>query len=77
MILTAIATAVLGLSVHQFTKRWDRKPFNCELCVCFWVAVIVFLIDWLTSLPVFRGVEFVGFTIFTRQILYRVWATMF
>ncbi len=77
MILTAISIAVLGLAVHQFTRAIDYKPFNCELCVVFWTSVIVVAADYYTSLPIFNFVEYIGFAILTRQILYRIWATMF
>ena len=77
MILTAISIAVLGLAVHQATKAIDYKPFNCELCMTFWTSVFVVGAEWLTPLPIFDFVEYIGLAIFTRQLLFRVWPTMF
>jgi len=76
MIITAISVGVLGLAVHQFTKRWDYKPFNCELCVVFWLSVIM-------SYPAIEFqlvrdiITFLGVAILTRQMLWRLWPTMF
>ena len=77
LITTSISLAVVGLAIHQATKVIDLKPFNCELCVVFWVSVIATLLEMHTSYPVFHSIQFVGFAIFTRQLLHRVWGTMF
>ncbi len=74
MILAAMAMGVLGEAVTQFTKRWEHKPFNCGLCMTFWISLIVGLIAFDYMLTV---LTFVGIAIFTRQLLYRLWPTMF
>ncbi len=74
MILAAICSAIFAMAVTQFTKRWDGKPFNCELCMTFWLSLFFGLGSFSHVLDV---VTFVGIAIFTRQILYRVWPTMF
>lgn len=74
MILSAIFTAVFAMAVTQFTKRLDFKPFNCELCMTFWISLLVAVgsFDYIPNV-----IEFIGIAVFTRQLLYRVWATMF
>lgn len=74
MILSAIAMGVLGEAVTQFTKRWDRKPFNCGLCMTFWFSLFVSFMAFDLVLDV---ISFVGIAVFTRQLLWRVWPTMF
>lgn len=74
MILSAIAMGVLGEAVTQFTKRWNRKPFNCGLCMTFWVSLFIALGSFDYILDV---VQFIGIAIFTRQTLWRLWPTMF
>ena len=74
MILSAIAMGVLGEAVTQFTKRWDRKPFNCGLCMTFWLSLFVSFMAFDLVLDV---ISFVGIAVFTRQLLWRVWPTMF
>lgn len=74
MILPAIAMGVLGEAVTQFTKRIDVKPFNCGLCMTFWLSLVVAFVsfDYLTTM-----VQFVGIAVFTRQLLWKAWPTMF
>ena len=74
MIVSAMAMAVVAMAVTQFTKRIDRKPFNCELCMTFWLSVIVSLFSFVYLLD---AISFVGIAIFTRQLLFRLWKTMF
>jgi len=74
MILSAICMGVLGEAVTQFTKRWDRKPFNCGLCMTFWLSLFVSFMAFDLVLDV---ISFVGIAVFTRQLLWRVWPTMF
>lgn len=74
MILSAIFTAVFAMAVTQFTKRLDFKPFNCELCMTFWLSLLVALGSF-NYVP--DVVTFVGIAVFTRQLLFRVWGTMF
>ena len=76
-ILISFSLAVLGLAVHQATRVIPFKPFNCELCMVFWVAVICTMVEIFTSFPIFHLGQFVGIAIFIRQLLYRVWQTMF
>ena len=66
--------AVLSMAVTQFTKRIPFKPFNCELCMTFWLSLFVALGSFNHALTV---IEFVGIAIFTRQALWKVWPTMF
>ena len=74
IIVSAMAMCVISMAVTQFTKRWDRKPFNCELCMNFWLSLIVSL---LAFNYVLESITFVGVSLFTRQLLFRVWRTMF
>jgi len=74
MILAAIGIGVLGEAVTQFTKRFDRKPFNCALCMTFWLSSFVGVMSFDIILEV---IEFVGIAVFTRQLLWKVWPTMF
>ena len=74
MILAAIGIGVLGEAVTQFTKRFDRKPFNCGLCMTFWLSSFVGVMSFDIILEV---IEFVGIAVFTRQLLWKVWPTMF
>jgi len=74
MIVSAIAMAIVAMAVTQFTKRIDYKPFNCELCMTFWLSVIVSLFSFVYLLD---AIAFVGVAIFTRQLLFRIWKTMF
>ena len=74
MILAAITMAVFAMAVTQFTKRWDRKPFNCELCMTFWLSLFFGFMSFTHMMDV---ITFIGIAIFTRQLIYRVWPTMF
>ena len=74
MILEAMATAVFAMAVTQFTKRIQIKPFNCEMCMTFWLSSIVSLLTY--SYPI-EVVTFVGVAVFTRQVQWKLWATMF
>jgi hypothetical protein len=74
MILEAMATAVFSIAVTQFTKRIPFKPFNCEMCMTFWLSLIVSLLTYSYTIEV---VTFVGIAVFTRQLLWKLWATMF
>ena len=73
-ILSAMAMGVLGEAVTQFTKRIPFKPFNCALCMTFWLSLFVALGSFNHALHV---VQFVGIAVFTRQLLWRLWPTMF
>lgn len=73
VILQAFAMAVLAMAITQFTKRWDRKPFNCELCMTFWLSLAVSIV----SFSLLDVVLFIGVSIFFRQLLFRLWTTMF
>jgi len=74
MLIPAVCMGVVGEAVTQFTKRWDRKPFNCGLCMTFWLSVVVSLFVFNYALD---AVAFVGIAIFTRQLLWKLWPTMF
>lgn len=74
MILSAIAIGVLGEAVTQFTKRIDKKPFNCALCMTFWLSGFV---GYMSFDIIIEVIEFVGIAVFTRQLLWKVWPTMF
>jgi predicted MFS family arabinose efflux permease len=74
MILAAIFTAPFAMAITQFTKRWDRKPFNCELCMTFWISLIVSVLSFSYLLD---AVMFIGIAVTTRQILWKKWRTMF
>lgn len=74
MILSAMSMGVIGEAVTQFTKRWDRKPFNCGLCMTFWLSLFV---GYMTFDIILDVVTFVGIAVFTRQLLWKVWPTMF
>ncbi len=74
--ITAIFTAIVGLAVHQFTRRWDIKPFNCGLCMVFWTSIAVFSTGHFIPI-VNEAVIFIGIAVFTRQILFSTWQTMF
>lgn len=73
MILAGISIGVLGETITQFTKRIDKKPFNCGLCLTFWLSCIVGFV----SFDFIEAIEFVGIAVFTRQLLWKVWPTMF
>jgi len=74
LILAGMAMGVMGEAVTQFTKRWNRKPFNCGLCMTFWLSLFVALVSFNY---VMSAISFIGIAIFTRQLLWRVWPTMF
>lgn len=74
MILAGISIGVLGETITQFTKRIDKKPFNCGLCMAFWLSCFVGVMSFDIILDV---IEFVGIAVFTRQLLWKVWPTMF
>lgn len=76
MILSALSVAVVGLAIHQATKGIGFKPFNCELCMVFHVSWIVFALGCFFPIA-YEVVTYVGIAIFTRQLLYRIWPTMF
>ena len=69
-----MATAVFAIAVTQFTKVIQFKPFNCEMCMTFWMSLIVSLLTY--SYPM-ELVTFVGIAVFTRQLLWKIWPTMF
>lgn len=71
----AFGVAVLSMAVTEFTKNLiDRKPFNCQLCMTFWLSLFIFAYY---SEEVATTLVLVGYSVFWRQLLYRVWATMF
>jgi hypothetical protein len=72
--LAAMSTAVFAMAVTQFTKRIGCKPFNCELCMTFWISLLISLMAFNYVLD---AITFVGIAVFTRQLLWKVWATMF
>ena len=74
LILAAIAMGVLGEAVTQFTKRIDKKPFNCGLCMTWWLSIFV---SFMAFDLVLDCIAFVGIAVFTRQTLWRLWPTMF
>ena len=74
MILIAAGTSVFAIAVTQFTKRFDRKPFNCALCMTFWLSGFV---GYMSFDIIIEVIEFVGIAVFTRQLLWKVWPTMF
>ena len=74
MILEAMSTDVFAIAVTQLTKRIPFKPFNCEMCMTFWLSLIVSLFTYSYAVD---GVTFVGIAVFTRQLLWKLWATMF
>lgn len=74
MILAAIFTSVTAIAITQFTKRWNMKPLNCEMCMTFWLSLFVSIGTFSYLVEMF---EFIGIAIFTRQLIYRVWPTMF
>lgn len=65
---------VLGEAVTQFTKMFGVKPFNCGLCMTFWTSLIVSMFSFSHIMDV---VTFIGIAVFTRQLLWKVWPTMF
>ena len=65
MILAAIFTAVFASAITQFTKRWDRKPFNCELCMTFWISLFVSFMSFSHQLDV---ITFVGVALFKTYL---------
>lgn len=69
MIMTAIAMGVIGEAVSQFTKVWDIKPFNCGLCMTFWLSSALMLF---TLTPLMGSITFIGFAILTRQIVWKL-----
>jgi hypothetical protein len=74
MILIAAGTSVFAIAVTQFTKRFDRKPFNCELCMSFWLSLFV---GYMSQETIQEAIAFTGIAVFTRQLLWKVWPTMF
>lgn len=74
MILSAICAAPFAMAITQFTKRFDVKPFNCELCMTFWISLFVALLTYSYAIEI---ITFVGIALFTRQLLWKVWPTMF
>lgn len=69
-----MATAVFAMAITQVTKRIGLKPFNCEMCMTFWMSLIVSLFTYSYAIEVFT---FVGIAVFTRQLLWKLWPTMF
>jgi hypothetical protein len=74
MIISAMATAVFAMAITQVTKRIGFKPFNCEMCMTFWMSLIVSLFTYSYAIEV---LTFVGIAVFTRQLLWKLWPTMF
>ncbi len=72
-ILAGALMAVVAMAVTQFTKRIPFRPFNCELCMTFWLSTIFAVFHYLPT----HCVIFVGMALFTRQALWRLWPTMF
>ncbi len=70
----SFCTAIFAMAVTQFTKMIPFKPFNCALCMTFWISLAVSVASYAYLVEV---VSFVGFAVFTRQLLWKVWATMF
>jgi hypothetical protein len=67
--ITAALFAFHFIDVLRIPERWQflyRKPFNCNLCLSFWVALLL----WLAP-PIFVKVLFTGFA---ASIL-SVWGT--
>ncbi len=77
-IIAGVAMGVIGEAVTQFTKRWDFKPLNCGLCMTWWLSV-----GWTlgASLSGFYNPDesliFIASAVFTRQLLFRLWPTMY
>ena len=76
MILSAFSVAVVGLAIYEATKNIDIRPFNCQLCMVFHFAWIVFLVSLFIPYTL-ELVQFVGIAVFTRQLLWKIWPTMF
>ena len=76
MILSAFSVAVVGLAIYEATKNIDIRPFNCQLCIVFHVAWIVFIVSLFIPYTL-ELVQFVGIAVFTRQLLWKIWPTMF
>lgn len=76
--LEGIAMGVIGEAVTQFTKRWDIKPFNCGLCMTWWLSV-----GWTIAATTMgnytpeQSLIFIASAVFTRQLIYRLWPTMY
>jgi hypothetical protein len=57
--ITAALFAFHFIDVLRIPERWRvlyRKPFNCNLCLSFWVALLLWLVP-----PIFVKVLFTGF----------------
>ena len=72
-IIASFAMAIIGMAVTEFTSHIDRKPFNCSMCMVFWLSLgfTYFIEDHL------EAVTFVGFAVFWRQVLWHKWRTLF
>ncbi len=68
--ITACLFAFYFIEVLRVPERWPkilyRKPFNCNICLSFWVALLLWLVP-----PIFVKVLFTGFA---ASIL-SVWGT--
>lgn len=76
MLITLVASfamAIVAMAVTEFTSMINAKPFNCSLCMVFWLslAFTYFIDEPLTA------ITFVGFAVFWRQVLWHKWRTLF
>lgn len=73
-IIAAFAMTVIGLAVHEAVKGINIKPFNCSLCLVFWLSLI-------SSFGIYQDNEtrliYIGFAVLFRQILWHKWRTLF
>lgn len=74
MIVQAIFTAIFAITVTQFTKDYDIKPLNCELCMTFWISLFVASGTFENIIDI---TTFIGVAMATRQTLYKVCPTLF
>lgn len=73
LLLAGFFAAIIAMAVTQFTKRIPYKPFNCELCMTFWLSTIWAVTHYMPT----ECVIFIGMAILTRQAQWKLWPTMF
>jgi hypothetical protein len=73
LILAGALMAIVAMAITQVTKQIPYKPFNCEMCMTFWLSTIFAVLNYLPT----ECVVFIGMALLTRQTLWRLWPTMF
>lgn len=72
--LTSIGLILFGVvisSLIDLPKLIDRKPFNCVVCLCFWLGIGYGLLhfDWLETIALGGAYSYSGWII--RKTLFK------